>query len=158
MGHPVPVQSSVLREGDCVTRPYNALLLDILQISNSSQQSSPLGLTTLQQGHHEMSQQPRRKQARPRRRSGDSVGACSSIDINKNGSSGLDSPPNKSPRDGERPQENGHNGGQQPENLSLKRPSSSPAINLVRLAVRGHHKSFGGVLVICSDSILFASR
>ena len=117
-----------------------------MQISNSSQQSSPLGLTTLQQGvhpHDGMSQQPRRKQARPRRRSGDSVGACSSID-NKNGSSGLDSPPNKSPRDGERPQENGHNGGQQPENLSLKRPSSSPAINLVSLApeaVRGRYLS-----------------
>ena len=82
-----------------------------------------------------MSQQPRRKQARPRRRSGDSVGACSSID-NKNGSSGLDSPPRKSPNhdgsgDPRQPQENGHAGGQQPENLSLKRPSSSPAINLV---------------------------
>ena len=135
---------SVLREEDSVTYPYNAPLVDVLQISNSSQQSSPLGLTTLQQGvhpgHDGMSQQPRRKQARPRRRSGDSVGACSSID-NKNGSSGLDSPPNKSPRDGERPpQENGHNGGQQPENLSLKRPSSSPAINLVSWApeaVRG---------------------
>ena len=131
---------SVLREEDSVTYPYNAPLVDVLQISNSSQQSSPLGLTTLQQGvhpgHDGMSQQPRRKQARPRRRSGDSVGACSSID-NKNGSSGLDSPPNKSPRDGERPpQENGHNGGQQPENLSLKRPSSSPAINLVSLAQR----------------------
>ena len=118
--------------------PFNAFLVDVLQISNSSQQSSPLGLTTLQQGHpHDgMSQQPRRKQARPRRRSGDSVGACSSID-NKNGggSSGLDSPPRKSPNHdgGERPQENGHNGGQQPENLSLKRPSSSPAINLVSL-------------------------
>ena len=84
-----------------------------------------------------MSQQPRRKQARPRRRSGDSVGACSSID-NKNGSSGLDSPPRKSPNhDGsERPQENGHaGGGQQPENLSLKRPSSSPAINLVSFEI-----------------------
>ena len=148
---------SVLREGDCVTYPYfNALLVDILQISNSSQQSSPLGLTTLQQGHHEMSQQPRRKQARPRRRSGDSVGACSSVDINKNGSSGLDSPPNKSPRDGgERPpQENGHNGGQQPENLSLKRPSSSPAINLVSLASEVTTRG----LVIWSNLIPFASR
>ena len=100
-----------------------------------------------------MSQQPRRKQARPRRRSGDSVGACSSID-NKNGSSGLDSPPRKSPNhdgsgDPRQPQENGHAGGQQPENLSLKRPSSSPAINLVSLAseaARGHYLSFGNLV------------
>ena len=85
----------------------------------------------MQQGH-EMSQQPRRKQARPRRRSGDSVGGCSSID-NKNGSTGLDSPPRKSPNhDDHRPPPPAENGtGQQPENLSLKRPSSSPAINLV---------------------------
>ena len=60
---------------------------------------------------------PRRKQARPRRRSGDSVGNAS-LDLSK-----ADSPPfRKSPS---------HLDDATPENLSMKRPSSSPAINLV---------------------------
>ena len=63
---------------------------------------------------------PRRKQARPRRRSGDSIGNAS-LDLSK-----ADSPPfRKSPA---------HLDDATPENLSMKRPaSSSPAINLVRL-------------------------
>ena len=60
---------------------------------------------------------PRRKQARPRRRSGDSIGNAS-LDLSK-----ADSPPfRKSPA---------HLDDATPENLSMKRPSSSPAINLV---------------------------
>ncbi len=60
---------------------------------------------------------PRRKQARPRRRSGDSVGNAS-LDLSK-----ADSPPfRKSP----------HLDDVIPENLSMKRPSSQPAINLVK--------------------------
>ena len=60
---------------------------------------------------------PRRKQARPRRRSGDSIGNAS-LDLSK-----ADSPPfRKSPS---------HLDDVTPENLSMKRPSSSPAINLV---------------------------
>ena len=60
---------------------------------------------------------PRRKQARPRRRSGDSIGNAS-LDLSK-----ADSPPfRKSPS---------HLDDATPENLSMKRPSSSPAINLV---------------------------
>ena len=60
---------------------------------------------------------PRRKQARPRRRSGDSIGHAS-LDLSK-----ADSPPfRKSPS---------HLDDATPENLSMKRPSSSPAINLV---------------------------
>jgi hypothetical protein len=86
------------------------------QPMSSSSQSSPMSLATLQ---HEL-QQPRRKQARPRRRSGDSVGA-SSMDASK-----LDSPPRKSPQHGEEKEG-------QPENLSMKRPSCSPAINLVKM-------------------------
>ena len=72
---------------------------------------------------------PRRKQARPRRRSGDSVGAASSsLDLTK-----ADSPTNlhtfrKSP--GQSHHMDVDNAA--PENLSLKRPSSSPAINLVK--------------------------
>jgi len=62
---------------------------------------------------------PRRKQARPRRRSGDSIGNAS-LDLSKG-----DSPPfRKSPS---------HLDDAAPENLSMKRPhSSSPAINLVK--------------------------
>merc|ERR1712223_145786 len=62
---------------------------------------------------------PRRKQARPRRRSGDSIGNAS-LDLSK-----ADSPPfRKSPS---------HLDDATPENLSMKRPhSSSPAINLVK--------------------------
>lgn len=62
---------------------------------------------------------PRRKQARPRRRSGDSIGNAS-LDLSK-----ADSPPfRKSPS---------HLDDATPENLSMKRPSSSPAINLVNI-------------------------
>ena len=63
---------------------------------------------------------PRRKQARPRRRSGDSIGNAS-LDLSK-----ADSPPfRKSPS---------HLDDAAPENLSMKRPhSSSPAINLVSI-------------------------
>ena len=57
---------------------------------------------------------PRRKQARPRRRSGDSIGNAS-LDL-----SPLEK--RKSPA---------HLDDATPENLSMKRPSSSPAINLV---------------------------
>jgi hypothetical protein len=62
---------------------------------------------------------PRRKQARPRRRSGDSTGNAS-LDLSK-----ADSPTfRKSP----------HPDDATPENLSMKRPSPSPAINLVRIS------------------------
>ena len=65
---------------------------------------------------------PRRKQARPRRRSGDSIGNAS-LDLSK-----ADSPPfRKSPS---------HLDDVTPENLSMKRPSSSPAINLVSISAR----------------------
>jgi len=107
-----------------------------------SSQSSPMSLTQQDErprspGPHASG--PRRKQARPRRRSGDSIGAPS-LDLSKVDSPpGLHAPPStaayrhKSPANA-----NGgtHSGGESdpgaPENLSLKRPSSSPAINLVK--------------------------
>ena len=69
---------------------------------------------------------PRRKQARPRRRSGDSVN--SSLDLSKAGSPPL----GYSKRDS--PSSVGDEAG--PENLSLRRsnsPSHAPAINLVKM-------------------------
>ena len=70
---------------------------------------------------------PRRKQARPRRRSGDSIGNAS-LDLSK-----ADSPPfRKSPS---------HLDDVTPENLSMKRPSSSPAINLVSTSAPVSSKS-----------------
>ena len=60
---------------------------------------------------------PRRKQARPRRRSGDSIGNAS-LDLSKGDSPNF----HKSPS---------HLDDATPENLCMKRPSSSPAINLV---------------------------
>jgi len=61
---------------------------------------------------------PRRKQARPRRRSGDSIGNAS-LDLSKGDSPNF----HKSPS---------HLDDATPENLCMKRPSSSPAINLVK--------------------------
>ena len=97
---------------------------------------------------------PRRKQARPRRRSGDSVGN-SSLDLSKSDSpinggtpygahhvSGLGrkdpgSSPTSSAGSSQQSQHNHHpshlHDDATPENLSMKRPSSSPAINLVRI-------------------------
>ena len=69
---------------------------------------------------------PRRKQARPRRRSGDSVN--SSLDLSKAGSPPLGYKPRDSPNSV------GDEAG--PENLSLRRsnsPSHAPAINLVKM-------------------------
>ncbi len=108
-----------------------------------SSQSSPMSLTNHDQpagsgpngsGSSASAAAPRRKQARPRRRSGDSIGNAS-LDLSK-----ADSPPSlhafrKSPTGA-----NGSAGSHMdvdaaPENLSLKRPSSSPAINLVSLKI-----------------------
>ena len=84
---------------------------------------------------------PRRKQARPRRRSGDSVGN-SSLDLSKS-----DSPINAgtpynahhvskgSPTSSGGSSQHLHDDAT-PENLSMKRPSSSPAINLVSLCFK----------------------
>ena len=103
---------------------------------SSSDQSSPMSLTTHDPEARRSAEErcsassasaraspgpagsgPRRKQARPRRRSGDSIGNAS-LDLSK-----ADSPPfRKSPA---------HLDDATPENLSMKRPSSSPAINLV---------------------------
>ena len=101
--------------------------------NGSSSQSSPMSLThdDHHHGHHHahahassQGSGPRRKQARPRRRSGDSIGAASSsLDLSK-----ADSPV------GFRKASPGHAhdvDNATPENLSMKRPSSSPAINLV---------------------------
>ena len=92
---------------------------------------------------------PRRKQARPRRRSGDSVGN-SSLDLSKSDSpinagtpynahhvSGLGrkdpgSSPTSSAGSSQHNPSHLHDDAT-PENLSMKRPSSSPAINLVSL-------------------------
>ena len=87
---------------------------------------------------------PRRKQARPRRRSGDSVGN-SSLDLSKSDSpinagtpySAHHGKPGSSPTSSAgSSQHNQHSShlhdDATPENLSMKRPSSSPAINLVR--------------------------
>jgi len=104
---------------------------------SSSDQSSPMSLTTHDPEARRSAEErcsassasaraspgpagsgPRRKQARPRRRSGDSIGNAS-LDLSK-----ADSPPfRKSPA---------HLDDATPENLSMKRPSSSPAINLVK--------------------------
>jgi hypothetical protein len=89
-----------------------------------SNQSSPMSLTSQDADRHRSSSPghgagPRRKQARPRRRSGDSIGNAS-VDLSKS-----DSPPlgfRKSPTQFD---------DATPENLSMKRPSSSPAMNLV---------------------------
>ena len=105
---------------------------------SSSDQSSPMSLTTHDPEARRSAEErcsassasaraspgpagsgPRRKQARPRRRSGDSIGNAS-LDLSK-----ADSPPfRKSPA---------HLDDATPENLSMKRPSSSPAINLVSI-------------------------
>merc|ERR1712226_57158 len=87
---------------------------------------------------------PRRKQARPRRRSGDSVGN-SSLDLSKSDSpinagtpySAHHGKPGSSPTSSAgSSQHNQHSShlhdDATPENLSMKRPSSSPAINLVK--------------------------
>ena len=113
-----------------------------------SSQSSPMSLTNHGAEERQRSpgppgsstgSAPRRKQARPRRRSGDSVGN-SSLDLSK-----ADSPPSsihggfrKSPPSSEHhPHHASHmDVDAAPENLSLKRPSSSPAINLVRINLR----------------------
>ena len=94
------------------------------------QQSSPISLTAHDSNVNSTtssvnagSSGPRRKQARPRRRSGDSVGG-SSMDLS---SSKADSPPNR-----KSPETTTTEAVPMPENLSLKRPrSSDPAINLV---------------------------
>ena len=80
---------------------------------------------------------PRRKQARPRRRSGDSIGNAS-LDLSK-----ADSPPfRKSPS---------HLDDATPENLSMKRPhSSSPAINLVRITYLYYYFS----ILICLSTFV----
>ena len=70
---------------------------------------------------------PRRKQARPRRRSGDSVN--SSLDLSKAGSPPLGYHKRDSPSSVDRDD-------QGPENLSMRRsnsPSHAPAINLVKM-------------------------
>ena len=91
-----------------------------------SGQSSPVSLTHQGSDHEARSRSPvgsgpRRKQARPRRRSGDSVsGVGASLDLTREGGSAHDSA-----------HEDGHGGSNGPENLCLKRPGSSPAINLV---------------------------
>ena len=101
--------------------------------ADGHQDASPMSLTR-EGSDHEAGRSrspqgsgPRRKQARPRRRSGDSVSGHTSLELTKGESSptshhgGVD----------------GHHGGHSPashngpENLCLKRPSSSPAINLV---------------------------
>ena len=91
---------------------------------------------------------PRRKQARPRRRSGDSVGN-SSLDLSKSDSpinagtpySAHHGKPGSSPTSSAgSSQHNQHSShlhdDATPENLSMKRPSSSPAINLVRNTIK----------------------
>jgi len=87
---------------------------------------------------------PRRKQARPRRRSGDSVGN-SSLDLSKSdsplnaggpynahhlGRKDPGSSPTSSAGSSQHNPSHLHDDAT-PENLSMKRPSSSPAINLV---------------------------
>ena len=108
--------------------PHNKLAhLAAAAASNNgphSNQSSPISLTSHDADRHRASSPgqgsgPRRKQARPRRRSGDSTGNAS-LDLSK-----ADSPPmgfRKSPAQFD---------DATPENLSMKRPSSSPAMNLV---------------------------
>lgn len=108
--------------------PHNKLAhLAAAAVSNNgphSNQSSPISLTSHDADRHRASSPgqgsgPRRKQARPRRRSGDSTGNAS-LDLSKS-----DSPPlafRKSPAQFD---------DATPENLSMKRPSSSPAMNLV---------------------------
>jgi hypothetical protein len=89
-----------------------------------SNQSSPVSLSSLDTDRLRSSSPsqgsgPRRKQARPRRRSGDLSGSTW-LDLSKSGS-----PPagfQKSPA---------HFDDTTPENLSMKRPASSPAMNLV---------------------------
>ena len=110
--------------------PHNKLAhLAAAAVSNNgphSNQSSPISLTSHDADRHRASSPgqgsgPRRKQARPRRRSGDSTGNAS-LDLSKS-----DSPPlafRKSPAQFD---------DATPENLSMKRPSSSPAMNLVSL-------------------------
>jgi hypothetical protein len=112
---------------------------------SSTDQASPMSLTTedRDQPHRSPSVAssaaaasaasggPRRKQARPRRRSGDSVGTAS-LDLSKadspHGSLGL---PAGGSAGRKTPSEHSSDEAK-PENLSMKRPSSSPAINLVR--------------------------
>jgi hypothetical protein len=94
-----------------------------------SNDSSPMSLTHQDQMSDRggrASPVPRRKQARPRRRSGDS--ANSSLDLSKAGSPPL-GPYNKSPNS-IGADENG------PQNLSIRRshsPGHAPAINLVKM-------------------------
>ena len=105
----------------------------------SGQQSSPLsGAGVWSSAEHERVSGrtspvsggtcPRRKQARPRRRSGDSVN--SSLDLSKAGSPPLD----RSYAKRDSPSSTGDEQG--PENLSLRRsnsPGHGPAINLVKM-------------------------
>ena len=90
-----------------------------------SNESSPMSLTLQDNGR--TSPVPRRKQARPRRRSGDSVN--SSLDLSKAGSPPLTY--TKSPNSVGGDHENG------PQNLSIRRSHSPghapPAINLVKM-------------------------
>ncbi|XP_059098229.1 protein tramtrack, beta isoform-like isoform X3 [Tigriopus californicus] len=97
-----------------------------------SNQSSPMSLTHSHAEDRPRSpvsgSGPRRKQARPRRRSGDSIGN-SSLDLSKAESpNSMGFNPHKSPNSTSAAHDD-----LLPENLSLKRPSSSPAINLVKM-------------------------
>jgi len=164
--HPLPHQDAHTDAAPSAKMPH---------MSSHSSQSSPMSLTNHQDDRDRAragspgpagsvaggssSAGPRRKQARPRRRSGDSIGNAS-LDLSKS-----DSPPLSSNLSGAS-NNNGFGGGasggdtgnggssssnmaknssaspgsgqnqqhpdETPENLSLNRPSSSPAINLVK--------------------------
>lgn len=97
---------------------------------------------------------PRRKQARPRRRSGDSIGHSSTLDLTKADSpnSTLSSFRKSNAAQGASPNQIDDSA---PENLSMK-DVSSPAINLVSTrTTTGHHSVF---LMIIQNMYVSLSR